>query len=256
MTNEEIESLIHLVYSGAISVENLPVKLYAEYVDKFSKAIDSVFKGQLSDAEQELRAELYENIQFFSSAKTFQEIKDFESYLTKDGVPVDFAKFREKVLKRFEIYNDTWLKTELTFALNSSIAGKQWVSIWEDREIFTLLEYVTVGDSHVRDSHKVLDGVIRPVEDPFWNTYYPPWSWNCRCTTKKLETGDITTIVNKIVQLPKIKKFFQNNVGKTGKIFNGFHPYFKEVPDRYKELARRNFGLPFIPLTKKKKINE
>lgn len=255
MTNEEIERLIIQVYSGAINVEHLPINLYAEYVDKFARAIDEVFKGVLTEKEQALRAELYENIQFFSSAKTFQEIKDFESYLTVDGVTVDFPNFREKVLERFKTYNKTWLETELVFTTNSSIAGKQWISIWEDRDIFPLLEYVTVGDARVRDSHKVLDGVIRPVEDAFWNTYYPPWEWRCRCTTKKLEEGALTTIMNKIVVLPKIKKFFQNNVGKTGKIFNGFHPYFKEVPDRYKELAKRNFGLPFIKITKGNKLD-
>lgn len=256
MTNEEIERLIIDVYNGVINVENLPVNLYAEYIDKFAKAIDEAFGGVLNLSEQELRAELFENIQLFSAAKTFQQVKDFESYLTdKEGI-VSFETFRERALSRYKLYNVTWLNTEVTFALNSSIAGRQWVGIWDDREIFPLLEYVTVGDDRVRQDHKVLDGVIRPVEDAFWNTFYPPWSWRCRCTTKKLEEGDITTIMNRIVVLPKIKKFFQNNVGKTGKIFNGFHPYFKEVPDRYKDLAKRNFGLPFIPVSKKKKLNE
>lgn len=259
MTNEEIERLIIDVYNGSINVNNLPVNLYAEYIDKFAKEVDKAFKGGLSLSEQELRAELYENIQLFSAAKTFQQVKDFESFLTDKDGPVSFEKFRERALSRYKLYNVTWLDTEVTFALNSAIAGRQWVGIWEDRHIFPLLEYVTVGDARVREEHKVLDGVIRPVEDAFWNTFYPPWSWRCRCTTKKLEEGDVTTLmnkINKIVVLPKIKKFFQNNVGKTGKIFNGFHPYFKEVPDRYKDLAKRNFGLPFIPVSKKRKLDE
>ncbi len=256
MSNEEIERIIRQVYDGVLTPENLPINLYADYVDQFARSIDSAFTGSLSVEEQALRAELYENIQFFSSAKTFQEIKDFESYRTVDGVSVDFATFREKVLERFLLYNGRWLATELSFTTNSAIAGRQWVNIWADREIFPLLEYVTVGDSLVRSSHRVLDGVIRPVIDPFWNSYYPPWEWECRCDTKKLEEGDITTIMNRIVVLPKIKRFFQNNVGKTGVIFNKFHPYFKQVPERYKELAKQNFGLPFIQITKGKKLNE
>lgn len=250
MTNEEIEILILGVYNGTIHVENLPIALYAEYVDKFARGIDEVFDNLDGLEERALRAKLYENIQFFSAAKTFQEIKDFESYLTEDGKIVEFSIFRERVLERYKLYNKTWLETEYGFTVESARAGRRWIKIWADRDLFPMLEYVTVGDSRVRDTHKVLDGVIRPVEDAFWNTYYPPWSWRCRCTTKKLEEGDITTIVNKIVQLPKIKKFFQNNVGKTGKIFNGFHPYFKQVPDEYKELSKDNFGLPFIKVTK------
>ncbi len=251
MTNEEIEALILGVYSGTINVNSLPLNLYAEYVEGFAKAIDQGFKNVTGAEEQALRALLYENIQLFSSAKTFQEIRDFESFLiTEGGEAIEFSVFRKKVLERYKLYNKTWLETEYLFTTESASAGKRWVGIWNDKDLFPLLEYVTVGDGRVRAEHKVLDGVIRPVTDAFWNTYYPPWSWRCRCTTKKLENGDITTIVNRIVQLPKIKKFFQNNVGKTGKIFNGFHPYFKQIPDRYKELAKNNFGLPFIKVTK------
>jgi SPP1 gp7 family putative phage head morphogenesis protein len=258
MTDGEIEVLIRQVYDGLLTPENLPVNLYAEYVDQFARSIDGAFTGSLSVEEQALRAELYENIQFFSSSKTFQAIKDMESALVEVGMGrlMEYSDFREKALAIFNRYNTTWLSTELVFTGESARAGRRWLGIWADRVIFPLLEYVTVGDQRVRDTHKVLDGVIRPVEDAFWNTYYPPWSWRCRCTTKKLEEGDPTTIMNRVVFLPKIKRFFQNNVGKTGVIFNKFHPYFKQVPERYKELAKQNFGLPFIQVTKKTKLNE
>lgn len=48
------------------------------------------------------------------------------------------------------------------------------------------LRYNTVGDDRVRDTHAVLDGVTRPVDDPFWNTYLPPWDFNCRCDVTSL----------------------------------------------------------------------
>jgi SPP1 gp7 family putative phage head morphogenesis protein len=252
MTESEIEALIAGIYSGSINTRNLPVNLYSEYVERFSKGVGEVFGSVVSEEEKALRAQLYENIQLFSGAKTYQEVKDFESFLTEGGNALSFKDFREKVLEKYKLYNTTWLSTEFLFTVESARAGKQWVGIWANREVFPMLKYVTVGDSLVRESHKVLDGVIRPVTDAFWNSYYPPWSWRCRCTTKSLESGDATTIMNKIVILPKIKNFFKNNVGKTGKIFNGFHPYFKEVPERDKEWAKKNFGLPFIKLTKDK----
>jgi SPP1 gp7 family putative phage head morphogenesis protein len=247
MSDEEIESLFHAVYSGSVTVENLPVKLYGEYVDKFARAIDEGFKNVAGTEGIELRALLYENIQLFSSAKTFQLIKDLQGLLEGGA---DFETFRNQAIAKYKLYNETWLKTELGFTVESASAGKRWVGIWNDKDLFPLLEYVTVGDARVRAEHAALDGMIRPVTDPVWNKYYPPWSWRCRCTTKSLEEGEISSIMNKIFILPKIKKFFQNNVGKTGKIFNGFHPYFKEVPDKDKELARDNFGLPFIKVTK------
>jgi SPP1 gp7 family putative phage head morphogenesis protein len=245
-SDDDAEKIIQGVYAGTINVYDLPVKLYNYYITEFIKAIDEFFEDVTDQEEIVLRNLLYENVQLFSGAKTFQMIKDFESFLIEDGKPVEYQIFRKRVLEVYEDYNKTWLKTEYEYAVESARAGKRWIGIWKDKEIFPLLEYVTVGDSRVREAHKMLDGVIRPVEDKFWNSYYPPWSWRCRCTVKKLEDGKITEIKNKTVVLPEIDKFFKNNVGKTGKIFNRHHPYFKHIPEKYKEWAKLNFGLPFI----------
>lgn len=42
-------------------------------------------------------------------------------------------------------------------------------------------EYVTVGDDRVRESHEKLDGVKRRADDKFWQKFWPPNGWNCRC---------------------------------------------------------------------------
>jgi len=42
-------------------------------------------------------------------------------------------------------------------------------------------EYVTVGDDRVREAHERLDGIKRKVGDPFWEKFWPPNGWGCRC---------------------------------------------------------------------------
>ena len=42
-------------------------------------------------------------------------------------------------------------------------------------------EYVTMRDDRVRPEHEELDGIRRRVGDPFWDIYWPPNGWNCRC---------------------------------------------------------------------------
>lgn len=49
------------------------------------------------------------------------------------------------------------------------------------RSSMPYLIYRTMRDSRVRPEHRVLDGVVRPKTDAWWNTHHPPLGWRCRC---------------------------------------------------------------------------
>jgi len=51
----------------------------------------------------------------------------------------------------------------------------------ELKDEFPYLMYDAVDDSRTRPSHAALDGIILPVEDPFWDTHRGPNGHNCRC---------------------------------------------------------------------------
>ena len=58
-----------------------------------------------------------------------------------------------------------------------------------------------VNDSRTRPAHRLMDGIIKPINDPFWTTRYPPNGYRCRCTTVALTErqaaarGGVTQIV-------------------------------------------------------------
>jgi SPP1 gp7 family putative phage head morphogenesis protein len=250
LTSEQIDAIIVGVYIGNIDIYNLPIELYSVIHNNLAEAIIEGFGDVATAEEQVLIESLYHNVQAFSGAKTANEILDFESMIYKDGKIVEFAQFRSEVLKKYNLYNKTYLAVEYGYTVEQAKAAKRWVGIWNDKKLFPLLQYVTVGDDRVRPTHRALDGTVRPVGDSFWSAYYPPWSYRCRCTTKSYESGEIpiTEIMNvkKQVTLPPIDRQFKFNSGKKKIIFSPYHPYFTDIPKEYKEWARVNFGLPMV----------
>lgn len=51
--------------------------------------------------------------------------------------------------------------------------------------------YVAVLDSHTRPSHRALNGKVFRYDDPFWQSYYPPNGWGCRCRVVTLTAAEV-----------------------------------------------------------------
>ncbi|MDR1946445.1 MAG: minor capsid protein [Desulfovibrio sp.] len=47
-------------------------------------------------------------------------------------------------------------------------------------------QYVAVLDQRTRPAHAANDGAVYPYDDPFWDVWYPPNGWGCRCRTRAL----------------------------------------------------------------------
>ena len=46
------------------------------------------------------------------------------------------------------------------------------------------LQYIALRNGNRRPDHQDKQGVILPFDDPFWDHWYPPNGWNCKCTVR------------------------------------------------------------------------
>lgn len=73
-------------------------------------------------------------------------------------------------------------------------SAAQYQVMDRQRDVFPYWRYQTAQDDRVRDSHAALEGKVLPADDPFWQTHFPPWDFNCRCTVVPLSRGDVEEI--------------------------------------------------------------
>jgi SPP1 gp7 family putative phage head morphogenesis protein len=172
----------------------------------------------------ELAAFMKENIFIFSGFKTYQELLQ-ASLLLRDanGQLKSFSNYLKDIRNLNGIYNSAYLQAEYNHAVASSQMAVKWKEFESQKENYDLV-YDAVGDLRTRPEHAALDGVVEPVDSPFWDTHYPPNGWNCRCTVYQVDKGTKGTQLPK--DIPANPILFQNNVGKTGIIFPSSHPYF------------------------------
>jgi len=74
-------------------------------------------------------------------------------------------------------------RMETIFRTNvqTSYTTGRYKQMVDQKDAFPFWEYDAVNDSRTRPSHAALDGKIFPADDPFWDTWYPPNGYNCRC---------------------------------------------------------------------------
>lgn len=174
---------------GAAMMREKPVrKLMEEIAGYLSKGIErGIREEQPSEA---MVASLRESAGVFSGFKTFHEMKEAAGLLLdENGGLKPFEQFSNDVGKINGAYNKYYLKTEYNFAVQSAQMAAKWEEQQDDGEGRYLLQYRTAGDRKVRPEHREMEGITLPASDPFWDKYYPPNSWNCRCQAVKVRAS-------------------------------------------------------------------
>jgi SPP1 gp7 family putative phage head morphogenesis protein len=251
MTSQEIEQLLRMIYSGAYTPTNLPLPLYNFITSKLQKGLFQGFGGKLDDfvlrsPNWRMLSDLRLNIYEFSAAKTFQEVLDIQAAIVDpEGFIRPFADFKETADEMWDMYNVTHLETEYNTAINQSLSAREWSDLEESGA--KKLMYQTQNDPNVREEHAALDGLVYPIDDPFWNTYMPLNGWNCRCFVVEAFDEPVSPKLTRAERAEintQVPPLFRVNPGKDRLIYDkDKHPYF-DVPKQFEYLKDVNFNLP------------
>ena len=241
------------VFTGSITTDRLSLDYHSKVGGELEKGVIEGYKGAVTEfgvgtKEYETAIKLRKNIYAFSAAKQYQQVRTMSKLIDVGGNKSTFKEFRGMADHVFDDYNKNYLKTEYNTAIGQAQNAREWVNAVQKMETFPTLEYRTQRDSHVRDEHAILDGIVRTVNDPFWNNYMPKNGWNCRCFVVQHEGTKVTNLkerdLSDLNDEKKFPKVFRMNPGKDGLIFNPkYHPYFF-VAKGDAGLRANNFNLP------------
>lgn len=217
---------------GAGMMKEKPVRrLMEETAAYLAKGIErGIMEEQPTEA---MAASLRESAGVFSGFKTFHEMKEAAGLLLDEqGNLKPFEQFSKDVQTINDAYNRHYLRTEYNFTVQSAQMAARWEEQQDDGGGRYLLQYRTAGDSKVRESHRKLEGITLPASDPFWDKYYPPNGFNCRCTVAKVRAAKYPATDSKEAMRAgddatagKYAEMFRFNPGKQRAAYPAYNSY-------------------------------
>jgi len=200
--------------------------------DAISKSVGDVTKLDFGSSDQVLATALRENAAVFSAFKAHQEKATLIKLLLDDaGVRRSWNDFKKLAAPIIETYNKTWLETEYNQAVSNAEMAKKWDGFTENADLYPNLEYRAVDDGHARPDHLAMNGMVAPIDDPVWDTWYPPNDWGCRCSVTQTDKPVAMVAAARIVAkriAPNTAAGFDFNPGKDKKLFAESAGYFNQ----------------------------
>ena len=240
----------HLYKSGKYEPEMLADPPFLGVVTETNRVLTKALAEGIADnqpPEAMLRA-LQNDVFVFSGYKTHAQLREVaDMLLTADGKIKPFSQFRQEVQSVHKAYNVNYLEAEYIFATSSAQMAAKWGGFEADGDRYNL-QYRTAQDDRVRDAHAALANTTLPADDAFWDSYFPPNGWRCRCTAVQVRIGkyplsnSIDAIKKGDTATSRIDKkgnnpdaIFRYNPGKQKILFPPNHPY-RKVQDGVKRI--------------------
>lgn len=229
LISERIEELAEQIRRGSFN-NNVDKKIYDLLLEEFEEALTNGLGPKLTKGP--LYNSLLKNVKEFLACKNYQLIENMKNSLN-DADTIE--SFKEKCLAVSDLMVNTHGDIESDFVYSNADSAKIWTEQTKLKDTH-LMVYHAMMDDVCREDHSDKDNIALPVNSPFWNTYYPPWDYNCRCFTTMERAEEVDETPERAgVFLPEDgRKGVDANPGKSGQIYSQDHSYFTNTPDSVK----------------------
>jgi hypothetical protein len=158
---------------------------------------------------------LKNNIGYFTQAGSEENAKLISSLMVNNERGVPYSIFRKEVLKLFPNYEKEILEREYDTFYAMAQCYSTWQRIENQKDILPFAKYEIAHYASSCSVCKKLSNIVLPVNDPFWDIYFPPNCDECTCLVLSVSEDnvkEITDLNKKKLNMPEAK--FALNVGK------------------------------------------
>lgn len=223
-----------------LNEQELLQELFNFSYDQLSEATNKGFgQPEYNTEDILLNRELLSNIAVFSAFKSYRQLGDLQtSVIDSNGNRKPFDVFRKDAQAIDEDYNETWLRAEYNLAMRQAASAKQWNGFIKDRDLYPNLQYMPSVSPDPREIHKKYYGIIKPIDDAFWNTSMPPNGFGCKCGVSNTDEEPTVDEVGPVPLTPGI----EGNAGKSRRVFPPTHPYVTSLSQVEKNALQGNLS--------------
>ncbi|MBT2131217.1 phage minor head protein [Aliiroseovarius lamellibrachiae] len=133
------------------------------------------------------------------------------------------------------------LKTIYRANKRSARAAGQWDRIQRTKRALPYLIYGLGPSERHRPHHQAKEGLVLPVDDPFWQTWYPPNGWGCKCHVRQITKREAESRgVSESPEIP-MRRVVNTRTGEIKEIPSGIDAGWEMNPGLYRQKRMAEF---------------
>lgn len=141
-------------------------------------------------------------------------------------------------IKKVQLGSYRRLRTIYHTNLHSAYTAGQWQRIQDSKMALPYLQYMPSMSENPRYEHRHYYGLVRPVDDPIWQSILPPNGYGCLCWVKQLTKAQAEKIGISPEQKLVYEKITNTRTGEEVKTPLGIEPSFAHNHDRLSAMRK------------------